>query len=307
MSDTEPVAELDPRFSDPDAVAVLLAGGARGHREGRALLDLDGPSRRPPPRHPAADGVARRRCVLLHRGRRAEGRQPGEERHCALTTGNNAWKSGLDIVIEGRAERVQRRRSPAGAGRRVGDEVRRRLALRRRRRCVPARKRRGTGLRGRPDEGPRVQQGCVSRRRVSASPAPDPAEQVGLQEAHEPGAVLVGGPAELDGEQVEQIRARRRAVALSGRNAGHLLMVENPDALAEGLRAYCAAPSARRSGPGFRSGHAWVIRRKRRTASLNTSGSSRLHTWPRPGSTGECGVGEGGVEVLERTGSGART
>jgi hypothetical protein len=25
---------------------------------------------------------------------------------CALTTGNNAWKSGLDVVVEGRARRV---------------------------------------------------------------------------------------------------------------------------------------------------------------------------------------------------------
>ena len=25
---------------------------------------------------------------------------------CALTTGNNAWKTGLDVVVEGRAERV---------------------------------------------------------------------------------------------------------------------------------------------------------------------------------------------------------
>src|SRR5437868_11563221 len=25
---------------------------------------------------------------------------------CALTTGNNAWKTGLDVVIEGRARRV---------------------------------------------------------------------------------------------------------------------------------------------------------------------------------------------------------
>ena len=39
---------------------------------------------------------------------------PGEQKavnlrandHCALTTGNNRWKSGLDIVVEGRAERV---------------------------------------------------------------------------------------------------------------------------------------------------------------------------------------------------------
>jgi general stress protein 26 len=26
--------------------------------------------------------------------------------HCTLTTGNNAWKSGLDVVVEGIAERV---------------------------------------------------------------------------------------------------------------------------------------------------------------------------------------------------------
>ena len=26
--------------------------------------------------------------------------------HCTLTTGNNAWKAGLDVVVEGSAERV---------------------------------------------------------------------------------------------------------------------------------------------------------------------------------------------------------
>lgn len=39
---------------------------------------------------------------------------PGEQKavnlrtddHCALTTGDNRWKAGLDVVVEGRAERV---------------------------------------------------------------------------------------------------------------------------------------------------------------------------------------------------------
>ncbi len=30
----------------------------------------------------------------------------GHNAHCTLTTGNNAWKTGLDVVIEGEAHRV---------------------------------------------------------------------------------------------------------------------------------------------------------------------------------------------------------
>jgi nitroimidazol reductase NimA-like FMN-containing flavoprotein (pyridoxamine 5'-phosphate oxidase superfamily) len=40
-------------------------------------------------------GATEQKCVNLARNSR-----------CALTTGTNRWKSGLDVVVEGRAERV---------------------------------------------------------------------------------------------------------------------------------------------------------------------------------------------------------
>ena len=77
-----------------------------GARSGRAVLDLDGASGRPPARDAAAGGVARGRAPLLHRRRRAEGRNLARNAQCVLTTGTNAWKHGLDVVVEGTAVRV---------------------------------------------------------------------------------------------------------------------------------------------------------------------------------------------------------
>jgi general stress protein 26 len=106
MAAMEPVAELDARFSDPNASATSWADVA-------ALLETaelfwistvrsDGrPQASPLPavwRDGAlyfCTGAAEQKGVNLARNAR-----------CALATGNNEWKSGLDVVVEGNAVRV---------------------------------------------------------------------------------------------------------------------------------------------------------------------------------------------------------
>ena len=95
----------------------------------------------------------------------------------ALTTGNNTWQQGLDVVVEGEAEPVRETARAAGRRGRARGQVRQRLALRRRRRRVRARRRRGrgAGVPGPRDEGHGVRQGPARADRVplrlSARPA----------------------------------------------------------------------------------------------------------------------------------------
>ena len=58
------------------------------------------------PRHAARRGRRWRGRALHHGPHRAEGPQPGGQRRVALTTGNNTWDRGLDVVVEGTAARV---------------------------------------------------------------------------------------------------------------------------------------------------------------------------------------------------------
>src|SRR4051794_21933579 len=106
MAEREPHAELDARFSGPDAAATSWD-------EVRAVLDnaelfwistvrTDGrPHVTPLPAVWHDDtlhfctGAAEQKGVNL-----------AANANCALTTGNDAWKSGLDVVIEGAARRV---------------------------------------------------------------------------------------------------------------------------------------------------------------------------------------------------------
>lgn len=106
MATTEPRAEVDPRFGNPsnpatpwsDVLAVL---------EGAELFWVstvrnDGrPHVVPVPAVWCDDalhfctGPEEQKAVNLARNA-----------SCALTTGNNEWKQGLDVVVEGRAERI---------------------------------------------------------------------------------------------------------------------------------------------------------------------------------------------------------
>ena len=103
---TDPVTDLDPRFSDPGAVATPWEKSrhAIAHAElfwistvradGRPLVTplpgvwLDGALH-------FCTGAAEQKGVNL-----------AGNAHCILTTGTNTWKVGLDVVVEGSARRV---------------------------------------------------------------------------------------------------------------------------------------------------------------------------------------------------------
>jgi nitroimidazol reductase NimA-like FMN-containing flavoprotein (pyridoxamine 5'-phosphate oxidase superfamily) len=106
MPGLRPLAELDPRFGDPEAEPTPWEDTLRAIEEAElfriATVRNDGRPHVTP--LPAVwldgalhfcTGAAEQKAVNL-------ARNP----HCALTTGNNAWKAGLDVVVEGRAERV---------------------------------------------------------------------------------------------------------------------------------------------------------------------------------------------------------
>jgi nitroimidazol reductase NimA-like FMN-containing flavoprotein (pyridoxamine 5'-phosphate oxidase superfamily) len=106
MAATEPRAELDARFGDPGAVptpwretcSVLedaelfwistVRGDGRPHVTPLPAVWQEGALH-------FCTGAAEQKGVNL-----------AGNAHCTLTTGNNRWKSGLDVVVEGVAERV---------------------------------------------------------------------------------------------------------------------------------------------------------------------------------------------------------
>lgn len=102
----EPVPDLDPRFSGPDAtptpwsqvldllesaelfwISTVRANGAPHVTPLPAVWFNDALH--------FSTGAAEQKGVNLARNA-----------SCILTTGNNAWKTGLDVIVEGRAERV---------------------------------------------------------------------------------------------------------------------------------------------------------------------------------------------------------
>ena len=106
MADTTPDAELDARFSGPDAVATPWADVERVLEDSElfwiSTVRGDGrPHVTPLPAVWASGqlhfctGAAEQKGVNL-------ARNPG----CTLTTGTNTWKAGLDVVVEGVAERI---------------------------------------------------------------------------------------------------------------------------------------------------------------------------------------------------------
>jgi hypothetical protein len=106
MTATEPRPELDARFSAPGASATSWAVTSRVIQEAElfwiSTVRSDGrPHVTPLPvvwQDAAAyfcTGAGEQKGVNLAR-----------DANCALTTGNPMWKSGLDIVIEGKAQRV---------------------------------------------------------------------------------------------------------------------------------------------------------------------------------------------------------
>lgn len=106
MAETGPMAELDARFSAPGATPTAWAEVDQAIQE--AELFWISTVRRGDQPHvtplPAVwsdgalyfcTGATEQKAVNLARNG-----------NCALTTGTNTWKSGLDVVIEGNAKRV---------------------------------------------------------------------------------------------------------------------------------------------------------------------------------------------------------
>jgi hypothetical protein len=107
MTDIALTAELDVRFSDPEAVATPLVDACRVISVAElfwisTVRDNGRPHVTPLPAvwHNSAlyfcTGAGEQKCVNL-------ARNP----YCTLTTGTNRWKEGLDVVIEGHAVRVR--------------------------------------------------------------------------------------------------------------------------------------------------------------------------------------------------------
>jgi nitroimidazol reductase NimA-like FMN-containing flavoprotein (pyridoxamine 5'-phosphate oxidase superfamily) len=106
MPATEPVTTVDARYSEPDATPTSWAEARREFEAAElAWLSTVRPDGRP---HVTpllsvwlddaayfSTGPEERKALNL-----------AANRHCILTTGRNALREGLDVVIEGEAERV---------------------------------------------------------------------------------------------------------------------------------------------------------------------------------------------------------
>ena len=106
MTQREPISELDQRFSDPSASPTSWAEVRQAIEDAElfwisTVRPNGGPHVTPLPAVWHEDALYFCTGADEQKGRNLE-RSP----HCALTTGNNAWKSGLDVVVEGDATRV---------------------------------------------------------------------------------------------------------------------------------------------------------------------------------------------------------
>lgn len=106
LTPIDPLTELDSRFSEPGAVVTPWGQVRRALNDAElfwiSTVRADGrPHVTPLPAVWQDDtlcfctGASEQKGVNLARNPR-----------CALTTGNNAWKTGLDVVVEGSARRV---------------------------------------------------------------------------------------------------------------------------------------------------------------------------------------------------------
>jgi pyridoxine/pyridoxamine 5'-phosphate oxidase len=102
----DPIPELDTRFSDPHAAATPWAATV-GVLEQAELywLTTVRPDGRPhvTPLIAVADAGAVYFCTGLEE---QKARNLEQNQHVAITTGNNTWAAGLDVVVEGTAVRV---------------------------------------------------------------------------------------------------------------------------------------------------------------------------------------------------------
>jgi general stress protein 26 len=102
----DPTAAIDRRFSDPDAGTTPWSDVARvlEHAELYWLTTVRGDGR---PHVTPLIGVAKDGAVHFCTGlREQKARNLEHHSQVALTTGNNTWAKGLDVVVEGTAVRV---------------------------------------------------------------------------------------------------------------------------------------------------------------------------------------------------------
>jgi general stress protein 26 len=103
---SDPTAKLDSRFSDPSGSPTPWADAARVLEQAElywlSTVRADG---RPhvTPLIGVADGGAMHFCTGL---REQKARNLEHSARVAMTTGNNKWAEGLDVVVEGTAVRV---------------------------------------------------------------------------------------------------------------------------------------------------------------------------------------------------------
>src|SRR5262245_29615689 len=106
MGANHPVTELDGRFSDPDAVATPWEDVERAIAEAElfwlSTVRKDGRPHVTPLPAVWRDG-ALHFCTGAAEQKGVNLAQSGA---CVLTTGNNQWKRGLDVVVEGTARRI---------------------------------------------------------------------------------------------------------------------------------------------------------------------------------------------------------
>lgn len=104
--ESDPPAEIDSRFSDPAAGPTPWHDAERvlEHAELYWLTTVRGDGR---PHVTPLIGVAEGEAVHFCTGLREQKARNLEQRaQVALTTGNNTWARGLDVVVEGTAVRV---------------------------------------------------------------------------------------------------------------------------------------------------------------------------------------------------------
>jgi len=106
MAATEPETELDPRFSEPDASATSWTAVRQMIDEAELFwISTVRPDGRPHVTPLPAVWCDSALYFCTGAGEQ-KGANLNRNANCALTTGNNAWKSGLDVVIEGQAQQV---------------------------------------------------------------------------------------------------------------------------------------------------------------------------------------------------------
>ncbi len=106
MAAANPTPELDPRFSEPGVSPTPWEVSRQAIDDAELFwIATVGANGRPhvAPLPAVWDDEALYFCTGPDE---QKGVNLARNRHCTLTTGNNAWKSGLDIVVEGTAERV---------------------------------------------------------------------------------------------------------------------------------------------------------------------------------------------------------